>query len=106
MGQDQRCLGALIVVNRDEVQSWAAENAIMAPSFSALLQDAQVKKLFETEIASLVNPKNGFKSFERINRFALLEKPFETGVELSAKQEIMRYKLTDLYKKELKQLFD
>jgi long-chain acyl-CoA synthetase len=78
----------------------------MAPSFSALLQDAQVKKLFETEIASLVNPKNGFKSFERINRFALLEKPFETGVELSAKQEIMRYKLTDLYKKELKQLFD
>ncbi len=59
----------------------------------------------ESEIASLVNQKNGFKLFERINRFELLEKPFETGVELSAKQEIMRYKLDDLYKKEIQGMF-
>jgi len=106
LGQDQRYLGALIVVNRDEVIAWAAENSIEAPSFTELLRDEQVRKLFDSEISGLVNARNGFKIFERINRIALLEKPFETGVELSAKQEIMRYKLGDLYRKEMKALFE
>ena len=106
LGQDQRYLGALLVVNKDEVIAWATANAIEEPVYSRLLENAQVKKLFETEVADLVNSRNGFKMFERINRIALLEKPFETGVELSAKQEIMRYKLNDLYKKEIKVLFD
>jgi long-chain acyl-CoA synthetase len=106
LGQDQRYLGALIVVNRDEVMAWAADNSIDQASFTELLQDEQVRKLFEGEVSDLVNARNGFKIFERINRFVLLEKPFETGVELSAKQEIMRYKLGDLYKKEIKALFE
>ena len=105
LGQDQRYLGSLIVVNQDEVLAWADENAIEESSFSALLRNQQVQKLFEAEITTLINPKNGFKMFERINRFVLLEKPFETGVELSAKQEIMRYKLYDLYRKEIHSLF-
>lgn len=105
LGQDQRYLGALIVVNRDEVAAYAKENEIDFDDFSNLLANQQVRKLFENEIASLVNQKNGFKLFERINRFELLEKPFETGVELSAKQEIMRYKLDDLYKKEIQNMF-
>jgi len=106
LGQDQRYLGALIVVNKDEVLSWATANSIDEPVFSRLLDNQQVKKLFETEVSDLIHSRNGFKMFERIHRIALLEKPFETGVELSAKQEIMRYKLNDLYKKEIKVLFD
>jgi long-chain acyl-CoA synthetase len=106
VGQDQRYLGALLVVNPEEVKAWASENSIDESSFRALLDNPQVKKLFESEVSDLVNPRNGFKIFERINRIVLLEKPFETGVELSAKQEIMRYKLDDLYKKEMKILFD
>jgi len=106
LGQDQRYLGALIVVNRDEVKAWADENAVEAADFAGVLADPQTRKMFEEVLADLVSPKNGFKMFERINRFALLEKPFETGVELSAKQEIMRYKLDDLYRREIKGLFD
>ncbi len=106
LGQDRRYLGALIVVNRDEVLAWARDNGFVEDDFALLLENIQVKKLFESEISDLVSSKNGFKLFERINRFALLAKPFETGVELSAKQEIMRYKLDELYKKEIKSLFD
>jgi long-chain acyl-CoA synthetase len=106
VGQDQRYLGALLVVNRDEVLAWAAENSVEEPDFAALLRNQNVRKLFEVELAELINQKNGFKLFERINRFSLLEKPFETGVELSAKQEIMRYKLDELYKKEIACLFE
>lgn len=106
LGQDQRYLGALVVVNRDEVLAWAQENGVEEPTFAALLENAYVRKLFETEISELVSSKNGFKMFERINRFELLEKPFEVGVELSAKMEVMRYRLDSLYKKEIKRLFD
>jgi long-chain acyl-CoA synthetase len=105
LGQDQRYLGALLVVNRDELIAWAAENALDTGNVPALLENAQTRKLFEQEIADLVSSKNGFKLFERINRFVLLEKPFEQGVELSAKQEIMRYRLNDLYRKEIARLF-
>ena len=52
-----------------------------------------------------MNAKNGFKMYERINKVALLEKPFEVGVELSAKQEIMRYRINELYAKEIKALY-
>lgn len=105
LGQDQRYLGALIVVNRDELVSFAQENDIVYLSVKDLLENSQVRKLYESEISALVNQKNGFKLFERINQFELLEKPFEVGQELSAKQEIMRYKLDELYKKEIKNLF-
>lgn len=105
MGQDQRYLGALIVVNRDELLGWARENGLDPSDFEALLEMEQVKRLYEVEVAELVNSKAGFKMFERINRIELLAKPFETGVELSAKQEIMRYKMDDLYPEQIKRLF-
>ncbi len=70
-----------------------------------LLSNPEIVKMFDTEIQNLVNSKSGFKIFEKVARFALLKKPFEVGVELSAKQEIMRYKLPELYAKEMKVLY-
>jgi len=105
LGQDQRFLGALIVADETEVKSYAAEQGILADSFEDLLAKPEIKKLFERQIASLINHENGFKLFERINRFALLAKPFEAGVELSAKQDIMRYKITSLYSNQIDSLF-
>jgi long-chain acyl-CoA synthetase len=43
--------------------------------------------------------------FERINKFVLITKDFEVGVELSAKQEIMRFRINDIYKKEIESMF-
>ncbi len=105
LGQDQRFLGALIVADETEVKSYAAEQGILAASFEELLAKPEIKKLFEQQIASLINHENGFKLFERINRFALLAKPFEAGVELSAKQDVMRYKITSLYSNQIDTLF-
>ena len=44
--------------------------------------------------------------YERVSRFCLITKPFEVGVELSAKQEIMRYRLNSIYEEQIKALFD
>lgn len=105
VGQDQRYLGALIIPNQDEVTAWAQNNGVSFTSWAGLLGTDEVRKLIEGEISELISQKTGFKIFERISRIALLEKPFQSGVELSAKQEIMRYKLDVLYKKEISGLF-
>jgi long-chain acyl-CoA synthetase len=105
VGQDQRYLAALVVPDEDEVKEYAKENSISFTSYDVLLDNEEILKLFETEITSLVNARNGFKLFERINKFQLLSHEFETGAELSAKQEIMRYRINEIYAKEIKNLF-
>jgi len=105
VGQDKRFLGALILVDEEEVKNYAATNGMQFDTYENLLQSEEIQKLYESEIANLVNSKNGFKMFERVNKFRLITKPFEVGVELSAKQEIMRYRIADLYKKEIDSMF-
>lgn len=106
VGQDQRYLGALIIPDETEVRNFAVENRIASITFDDLLTKPEIKKLFEQEISSLINSENGFKLFERISRFTFLSKPFEVGVELSAKQDIMRYKIASIYSKEIEGLFN
>ncbi|MBQ9237741.1 MAG: long-chain fatty acid--CoA ligase [Treponema sp.] len=105
VGQDKRYLAALLLVNTEEVKGFAAENGIMYDTFDNLLASEDIQRLFENEVSSRINAKNGFKMFERINRFALLTKPFEVGVELSAKQDIMRPRIMELYAQEIAELF-
>lgn len=105
VGQDQRYLGALVLVDEEEIKNFAAENGIQYDSYENLLKSEEISRLYESEINTLVNPKNGFKIYERVNKFALITKPFEVGVELSAKQEIMRYRLSEIYKEQIEGIF-
>lgn len=104
-GQDQRYLSALIVPDKEELTNFATQNMIPFKEYSELLTQSEILKLYEEEIKNLISLKSGFKMFERINRFVLLEKPFEVGVELSAKQEIMRHKIREIYTKQIQELF-
>ena len=95
----------MILPSEDDVKSYAKENNIIFQSYDELLKNPAILKMFESEIASLVGPKNGFKLFERVSKFTFLKKPFEVGKELSAKQEIMRYKISEIYKKEIASMY-
>ncbi|MCR5252998.1 MAG: long-chain fatty acid--CoA ligase [Treponema sp.] len=105
LGQDKRYLAALILVDEDEIKNYAAENGIQYDTYENLLTSNGIQSLYEGEIANLISSKNGFKMFERINKFTLITKPFEVGVELSAKQEIMRFRINEIYKKEIENMF-
>ena len=105
VGQDEKMLTALIIPSKDELIVYARENYVAYDQYSDLLTKKEIIKLIESEVQSLVSGKNGFKTFERISKFTLLEKPFEVGVELSAKQEIMRYKITEIYEKQIKAMY-
>ncbi len=105
VGQDEKSLGALVIPSEAEVTQYAQDNNISFTDYRDLLTKEEIIKLIDSEVQANVNAKNGFKTFERISKVALLAKPFEVGVELSAKQEVMRYKIPDLYAKEMKIIF-
>lgn len=105
LGQDQKYLAALIVIDQEELKNWASKNNLSGKSVSELLSEDSVQKLYKAEVGSLINSKSGFKSFELINKICLLENEFKVGEELSAKQEIMRHKINKIYAKQIDGLF-
>ncbi|MBP7265065.1 MAG: long-chain fatty acid--CoA ligase, partial [Spirochaetia bacterium] len=100
-----RYLAALIVPDQDAVMAWAKENAVPIVDYETLLSEPAVRELFDYEVSQAINTKNGFKVFERIFTFDLLPQPFEVGKELSAKQEIKRHAINDIYKHRIDKLF-
>ncbi len=104
LGQDQKYLGALIVLNKKRIEEYLTEKQIpyLADKLASM---KEVKELIEKTVGEIVNSKHGFKSFEHIVRFHLLAKSFEVGKELSAKQELKRSEIQKLYQNEIKELF-
>jgi long-chain acyl-CoA synthetase len=105
LGQDQRFLAALIVPDQEAVTGWAKVNNIPIVDYESLLAQPEVKELIDYEVNQAVNQKAGFKSFERIFRFDLLAVPFEQGKELSAKMEVKRHAVAEIYKHRIDKLF-
>ena len=104
-GEDQRALGALVLPSQEDVEQYAKDNGISYNDYDELVHSETIRKLLEREIADLVSAKNGFKAFERINTFEIITKPFEIGVEISAKQEMMRYRICEIYRDKVAKLF-
>ncbi|MDA8412071.1 MAG: long-chain fatty acid--CoA ligase [Treponema sp.] len=105
LGQDMKYLAGLIVPNEETVTAWAKENNVPIEDYETLIKQPEVIELIDGEVCELVSAKNGFKSFERLFRFALLPRPFEVGKELSAKQEVKRHAISAIYAKEIAALF-
>ena len=105
VGQDQKFLATLIVPAWEALEQWAEEHSILFTDRSELVQDEQVRALYDHLINEQVSAKTGFKSFERVYRFALLPDEFQQGEELSAKQEVKRHVIQEKYGKEIAKLF-
>lgn len=105
LGQDQKYVSALIVPDQNNVLTYAEENNILYDNYEALLETNEVQNLFRTEIDLLINAKTGFRTCERIFKFALLTQSFEIGKEINSKQELMRHKIVQLYKKQISKIF-
>lgn len=105
VGQDQRYLGCLIVPNKEAVLKYAEDNKIAVTDYEALLETSEIQNLFVSEIARLISQANGFRMCERINKFVLVPNSFQVGVELSAKQEMMRYKISEKYAEKIATMF-
>lgn len=105
VGQDEKSIGALVILSEEEVQKYAAEHSINEKSFSDLLKKQEIKDLIKQEISRLISKENHFRGFERISNFRLLDKPFEKGEELSNTFKVKRNVVTDKYIKLIKEMY-
>lgn len=104
LGQDKKYLGALVVVNMKRIEEYLTEHQVpyLADKLASM---KEVKALIEKSISDIINSKHGFKAYEHISRFSILTKPFEVGVELSAKQELKRFEINRIYQTEIDEMF-
>ncbi len=106
VGQDQKFLAALTVPNDEALEEYAKRQGIGWIGKEDLLENPQIQELIFDEINFRVCAKRGFREFERVFRFKLLPKHFEPGVELSAKQEVKRHVISEMYRREIASLFE
>ena len=105
LGQDKRCICALIVPERDNILSFATENHIVYDTYDTLVESKEIHNLIQQEIDANVCAKTGFRACERIANFALLKDSFRIGAEISSKQELLRHNIASIYAKQIRKLF-
>jgi len=105
VGQDQKYLGALVHPNEEQMLQFAQEREIEFVDQEELLDDQQVRAQINREIQDRVNGKTGFKAFEQVFRFQLLQQPFEVGEELTQTMKIKRSVVHEKYHRTISQLF-
>ncbi len=105
VGQDKKFLAALIVPNMELLEEKAKELGISYVPPEDLLDDPEIQEYIHNEIQTQVSTKTGFKPFECVFRFKLMEKPFEVGQELTQTLKLRRSVIDELYAKEIKALF-
>jgi long-chain acyl-CoA synthetase len=105
VGQDQKFLAALVVLNPEAIEEYAEEKEVSYVAKEDLLENSQIQELVSDEINSRVNAKRGFREFERIFRFSVIPKHFEAGVEMTSSLKIKRDVINQIYKKEIARLF-
>ncbi len=106
VGQDQRYLGALIVPDFDALEEIAKRQTIDYETNADLIENPEVRKLYGDLVSEEISTKNGFRNYERVFKFDLLPATFELGKELSAKQEIKRHRIYEIYKDRIDRLFE
>ena len=105
VGQDQRFLGALVVPNVETVAPYAAEHGVAGDDLATLAASSEVQSLIQDEVQSRVNAKNGFKSFERIARIAVLDRPFDVGDQLTHTLKMRRHVIAAQNEQRIADLF-
>lgn len=105
VGQDQKFLAALVVPSLENLEQYATSLNIPHLAKEDLADTPEITELLEEEIESVINIRKGFKRFERIFRLKVLAKPFEVGKELTHSLKMRRNVISEIYKKEIEELF-
>ncbi|MES0488598.1 MAG: AMP-binding protein [Leptospirales bacterium] len=98
VGQDEKNLGVLIVPSAIELEKYGK-------TLKQIAKNEQVQELVKSEIKRLINADNGFKPYERVVSFKILEKPFQMGEELTAKLSIKRHVVTKQYQADIAKFY-
>ncbi|MCR4742513.1 MAG: long-chain fatty acid--CoA ligase [Treponema sp.] len=105
VGQDKKYLSSLIVPRKEAILNYAKEHSLIYASYEKLLESEVIQKLIFNKVDKLISVNSGFRTCEKIYKITLLSKSFEVGKELSAKQEMMRFKIAKEYENEITKMY-
>ncbi|WP_427159552.1 AMP-dependent synthetase/ligase [Aliinostoc sp. HNIBRCY26] len=108
VGQDQRCIGALIVPNVEALEKWAeAQNLTLVTDDNNLtsssgetitLESKMIQDLFRQELNREVQNRPGYRPDDRVGPFRLIQEPFsvENGL-MTQTLKIRRHVVMERY---------
>jgi long-chain acyl-CoA synthetase len=112
VGQDQKCLGALIVPNVDALKQWALQQNLtlklpeepLTQTQEITLDSPAVQNLFREELNREVKNRPSYRIDDRIGPFQLLQEPFtmENGLltqTLKVKRPVVMERYRDMINK-------
>lgn len=105
VGQDQRSLGLLVNLDKENLKEYLTQLGEQIIDDHDMLTRESTINLINQEVQSIINTKNGFKSYERIGKVAIIEKDFEIGTELTKTIKLRRSVISKMYAKEIASLF-
>lgn len=101
VGQDERFIGALIVPSKEGF----AELGMSFESLERLAAEPEVRRRVALEVKGLVSIQSGFKTWEQVRVFALLDKRFEAGVELTNLMKLKRHVIFEKHEPLIKEMY-
>jgi long-chain acyl-CoA synthetase len=104
VGDEKKTLGALIVPNFELVK----QKVPNAPEDLTKWNDhPEIRQIFREEIARLINPKNGFKSFELVPKdtFYIVPRQFDLETEMTRTLKLKRPVVKEHFKKEIDAMY-
>ena len=105
VGQDRRYLGALIVPAFEVLGDYAREHGLNEVPAEDLIHAPEIEDLYNQILRETVSASKGFRSFESIGGFVLLEHPFRVGVELTTTLKMKRNVISEIYADQIDSIY-
>ncbi|MEX2352151.1 MAG: long-chain fatty acid--CoA ligase [Balneolaceae bacterium] len=101
VGQDRKYAGALIIPDLDGLR----DAGVHLDSLAKASGNSDADKVIRTEIKRMISKSNGFKKYEAIVDFRLLDKPFEVGEELTNLYKLKRHVIQDRHASIIEEIY-
>ncbi|MGB3211660.1 MAG: AMP-binding protein [Desulforhopalus sp.] len=99
VGQDKKALGALLVPNIEELKEYVAgKMSGLRKDTAELLTDVKVLDQIRNDINRILRPKQGFKTYEKLQGIIFLDKEFKLGEELTNTLKKKRHVIEQKYR--------
>ena len=106
VGQDRKGLGALIIPDWDKLKEFVSERFDLASEKVEELQnDSALRDRVKNEINRLLQAKNGFKPYEKLQKIDFLKNEFTVGEELTNTFKKRRHIIERKYRELIDRLF-
>ncbi len=99
VGQDKKGLGLLVVPDLEELKEYVSKKFDkVINNVESIFSDKKISNEMKKDMNKLLNYKNGFKQFEKLQNIHLLQDEFKVGEELTNTMKKKRHVIEKKYK--------